>query len=376
MYDRIVVKVGTNLLTAGTDRLNLEVMANLVGQVARLCERGHQLIVVTSGAIAAGRHRLGVVPQRRDIPIRQALSAVGQSSLMQAYEQLFAWHGRLIAQALLTRHDLADRLGYLNARNTLLALLELGVVPIVNENDVVAVDEIAEAQLGDNDTLSALAANLVDADLLAILTNIKGLYTADPHVDPSARLIERVDRIDSAVEQLAGGAISSRSIGGMATKIRAARLATSSGVDVVIADGHEPSVLERLARGEPIGTSFPAGQDRVESRKRWMLAGLASRGRIRVDEGAVRALREEHKSLLPAGVVGVDGPFARGDAVQICGPAGDTIAYGVASYGDVDLERISGRRSDRIAEILGYDYGPAAVHRNNLVLSLGNVETT
>ena len=369
MYDRIVVKVGTNLLTAGTDRLNLEVMANLVGQVARLYERGHQLIVVTSGAIAAGRHRLGVVPERRDIPIRQVLSAVGQSSLMQAYEQLFAWHGRVIAQALLTRHDLADRMGYLNARNTLLALLELGVVPIVNENDVVAVDEIAEAQIGDNDTLSALAANLVDADLLAILTNIKGLYTSDPHVDPSARLIERVDRIDSAVEQLAGGAISSRSIGGMVTKIRAARLATSSGVDVVIADGHEQLVLERLARGEQMGTSFPSGQDRVESRKRWMLAGLASRGRIRVDEGAARALREQHTSLLPAGVVAVEGSFARGDAVQICGPAGDTIAYGVVSYGDVDLERISGRRSNRIAKILGYDYGPAAVHRNNLVLS-------
>lgn len=287
---------------------------------------------------------------------------------MQAYDQLFAWHDLVIAQALLTRRDLVDRSGYLNARNTLLGLLELGVVPVVNENDAVAVDEIAEAKIGDNDTLSALVANLVDADLLAILTTTKGLYTADPHLDPSARLIERVDRIDADIEHLAGGALSPRSIGGMVTKVRAARLATASGVDVVIVDGHEPAILERLVIGETIGTLFPASQDRVESRKRWMLAGLSSRGRIEVDDGAALALRQHNKSLLPAGIVSVHGPFARGEAVQVCDSLGDHIAYGIANYSDIDLERIRGLRSDRVATVLGYDFGPVAVHRNNLVL--------
>ncbi|MGI8549260.1 MAG: glutamate 5-kinase [Dehalococcoidia bacterium] len=368
MYRRIVAKLGTNLLTAGTDRLNLEVMASVVGQVARLHGTGHELIVVTSGAITAGRHRLGAVRHRRDFPLRQVFSALGQSYLMQAYDQLFAWHDLVTAQALLTRRDLADRVGYLNARNTLLALLELGAVPIVNENDAVAVDEIAETKIGDNDTLSALVANLVDADLLAILTNTSGLYTADPHLDPTARLIERVERINADVEQLAGGAISARSIGGMLTKVRAARLATASGVDVVIADGHQPGVLERLAAGEAIGTLFPSPLDRMESRKRWMRAGLSARGKIVVDAGAAVALREQNKSLLPAGIVAVSGPFSRGDTVQICDSDDRHIAYGISNYGDGELRLIRGLRSDRIPATLGYEYGAEAVHRNNLVL--------
>ena len=369
MVQRVIAKFGTNLLTAGTDRLDLEVMANLVGQVARLRRSRHEVIVVTSGAIAAGRHRLGDIPRRREAPLRQMLSAVGQSYLMQAYDQLFAWHDLVTAQALLTRRDLSDRVGYLNARNTLLALLELGVVPIVNENDAVEGDEISEAKIGDNDTLSALVANLVDADLLAILTNTKGLYTADPHLEPTAELIKRVDRVDADIERIAGGAISVRAIGGMITKVRAAKLATSSGVSVVIADGHEPAVLERLAAGEAIGTLFPAAVDQVESRKRWMLSGLSSRGRVFVDIGAARALREQHKSLLPAGVVGVEGPFSRGDAVQICESGGSLIAYGISNYADTELDRLRGVRSDRIEQTLGYTYGAEAIHRNNLVVS-------
>lgn len=368
MYERIVVKLGTNLLTSGTDRLDLEIMASLVGQVARLRRAGQEPIVVTSGAITAGRHRIGLLPRRRGIPVRQVLSAVGQSYLMQAYDQLFAWHDLVTAQALLTRHDLSDRIGYLNARNTLLSLLEFGVVPIVNENDAVAVEEIAETKIGDNDTLSALVSNLVDADLLAILTNTRGLYTADPNIDPQARLLERVERIDADIERLAGGAISSRSIGGMVTKVRAARLATASGVDVVIADGHEPHVLERLAVGESIGTHFPSPIDRVESRKRWMLAGLSTRGRVAVDAGAAHALLDEKKSLLPAGVVGVEGPFGRGDTVQICDAEGAHIGYGITNYSDAELAQIRGLHSDRIAATLGYEYGAEVVHRNNLVL--------
>ncbi|HET9320199.1 MAG TPA: glutamate 5-kinase [Bryobacteraceae bacterium] len=368
MYRRLIAKLGTNLLTAGTDRLDLGVMSAVVGQVARLRQAGNEVIVVTSGAITAGRHRLGSIPRRRDIPARQVLSAVGQSYLMQAYDQLFRWHDIVVAQTLLTRRDLSDRVGYLNARNTLLALLEMGVVPVVNENDAVAVEEIAETKIGDNDTLSALVANLVDADLLAILTTTKGLFTADPHLDPAARLLDRVEHVDASIEQMAGAALSDRSIGGMVTKVRAAKLATASGVNVVIVDGHEPRVLERLAGGEAIGTFFPANIDRVESRKRWMLAGLSSRGRITVDAGAARALREQNTSLLPAGIVSVEGPFDRGDAVEIGGPSGDRIGFGISNYRDSDLERIRGQRSDQIAGVLGYEFGSAAVHRNNLVI--------
>ena len=370
-YQRIIAKLGTNVLTAGTDRLNLEMMSALVGQVARLHGQGADVIVVTSGAIAAGRHRLGLTRGRRDMPFRQVLASVGQSHIMQSYDQLFAWHDIVVAQALLSRRDLSDRVSYLNARNTLLALLELRAVPIVNENDAVAVEEIEGASIGDNDNLSALVANLVDADLLALLTDTAGLYTADPHRDRDARLITQVDRIDDEIERVARGSPGgpdSRGVGGMATKVEAARLATAGGADVVIADGHERDVLVRLAGGERLGTFFPASADRMESRKRWMLSGLATRGRIVVDAGAARALRRENKSLLPAGVREVEGPFERGDAVNIDGPDGERIACGITNYSDREVEAIRGLRSDRIAEALGHEYGAEVVHRNNLVV--------
>jgi len=370
-YQRIIAKFGTNVLTAGTDRLNLEMMSALVGQVARLHRQGADVIVVTSGAIAAGRHRLGLTRGRRDMPFRQVLASVGQSHIMQSYDQLFAWHDIVVAQALLTRRDLSDRVGYLNARNTLLALLELRAVPIVNENDAVAVEEIEGVSIGDNDKLSALVANLVDADLLALLTDTAGLYTADPHRDKDARLITQVDRIDEEIERVACGSPggpNSRGVGGMATKVEAARLATAGGTDVVIADGHERDVLVRLATGERLGTFFPASADRMESRKRWMLSGLAARGRIVVDAGAARALRRENKSLLPAGVREVEGPFERGDAVNIHGPDGERIACGITNYDDREVAAIRGLRSDRIADVLGHEYGAEVVHRNNLVV--------
>jgi glutamate 5-kinase len=367
-YRRIVAKLGTNLLTAGGDQLDGETMASLVGQVARLHGMGAAVILVTSGAIAAGRQRLGHVRTRRDIPTRQVLAAVGQSHLMQRYDQLFAAEDIVVAQTLLTKRDLSDRVGYLNARNTLLGLLELGAVPIVNENDVVAVEEIEGAKIGDNDNLSALVANLVDADLLALLTDTGGLYTADPRLDPSARLIARVERIDE-VEGLAGpSGPGERGTGGMATKVQAARLATSGGTPVVIVNGDEPDVLPRLAQGESLGTFFPAQVDRMESRKRWMLSRLAVRGRIIVDAGAARALRRDKKSLLPAGVREVEGTFERGEAVDICGPDGERIACGIANYGRDEVEAIRGLRSERIAETLGYEFGSEVVHRNNLVL--------
>ncbi len=370
-YRRVVAKLGTNLLTAGTDRLDLGMMAALVGQIARLHAAGAQVFVVTSGAIAVGRHRLGRPKERRDIPQRQMFAAVGQSRLMQAYDELFDWHDIAVAQTLLTRRDLADRQGYLNARNTLLALVERRVIPIVNENDVVAVDEISDATIGDNDMLSALVANLVDADLLAILSDTDGLYTADPRLDPEARHVDRVDRVDGAIERMAGRAGSERGVGGMLTKVRAAAIATASGVDVVIADGRSPGALVDIALGLRRGTVFPATTDRREGRRRYLLSGLAARGRIEVDAGAARALRAEGRSLLPAGVRGATGGFERGDAVDICDGGGLVIARGITNYSLPDVQRIGGIRSDRIAEVLGHEYGSEVVHRNNLVLLEG-----
>jgi len=366
-YKRIVAKVGTNVLTAGTERLNLEVMSALVSQVAGLQKRGAAVLVVTSGAITAGRHRLGVSRDRKGMPFRQMLAAVGQTDLMQAYQELFAWHDITIAQTLLSRRDLADRQGYLNARNTLLGLLELGVVPIVNENDVVAVEEIEGARIGDNDNLSALVANLIDADLLVLLTDQAGLYTADPRRDPEATLIPRVERIDAEIERLAGDT-RGRGVGGMITKIQAAALAVAGGADVVIADGQRPDVLTNVALGRQEGTLFPSGVDRMESRKRWMLAGLSLKGSIAVDEGAIRALCEQRRSLLPAGVKDVDGKFQRGDAVAITDGNGRRIACGIANYGAAEVLLIRGLRSDRIEAELGHHYGGEVVHRDNLVL--------
>ena len=368
-YRRIVVKVGSNLLTAGSDRLNAHVMAGIVEQIAGVRALGAQVILVTSGAIAAGRHRLGdAAVSDRGLPARQVLAAIGQSRLMSVWEELFELRDIVVAQALLTRGDLADRLGYLNARNTLLALLDRGVVPIVNENDVVSIEEIRDSRIGDNDNLSAQVANLVDAELLLILSDVAGLYDRDPRRHPDAALIPRVERIDDAVERVAGGA-GIRGTGGMATKVQAARLATQSGAHVVIADGHAEDVVLRATSGEAVGTHFLPTADRMESRRRYLRSGLQSRGRVTVDDGAARALEHDGKSLLPAGVVGVEGDFQRGDVVQVYTQAGRHLASGNANYAASDVERIKGLRSDRIAELLGYDYGEEIVHRNNLVLA-------
>jgi glutamate 5-kinase len=367
-YRRIVAKAGTNLLTAGSARLDLGVMTSLVSQIASLRRMGAQVLLVSSGAVASGRHALGISDtKRRDTPFRQVLAAVGQSKLMHAWEQLFAWEGITVAQALLTRRDTTDRLSYLNIRNTLLALLDLGVVPILNENDVVAVEELEGEVFGDNDTLSALVATIVDADLLVILSDVAGLFTADPHRHPDARLLSRVERIDGEILRMAGGSASGRGRGGMVTKIEAARLCTASGIAVVICDGREPNVLVRLAQGESIGTFFPPTVDHRESRQRWMLGACSSQGGVVIDKGAVEALRQ-HKSLLPVGVVEVRGDFARGDIIPIFGPDGERVAVGIANYSAQDLRRIQGKRSDRIASILGYTYGQEVVHCDNLAL--------
>ncbi len=367
-YHRIVAKFGTSLLTGGTDRLNEGIMSSLVAQVAQLHKQGLELIVVSSGAIASGRYKLGLSEKIKGIPFKQVLASVGQSRLMYTYEQLFSQHDITVAQALLTRADLADRAGYLNARNTLLALLELRALCIVNENDVVAVDELEEAKFGDNDNLSAMVANLVDADLLLILTDVAGLYTADPSRHPDAHLISQVDRIDSAIERIAADTTSKLGTGGMVTKIEASRLATASGVTVVIADGREPDIILRLAAGEAAGTRFSPTTSKIESRKRWMLSGLSTRGKLIVDAGAALALKGQKRSLLAAGVKQVEGQFQRGDIVNICNPEGSQLGYGITNYSSADIEVIKGAHSGKIVSLLGHDYGSEVVHRNNLVV--------
>ncbi|MBI3743358.1 MAG: glutamate 5-kinase [Chloroflexi bacterium] len=367
-YKRIVAKFGTNVLTGGSDRLDAKVLASLVAQVACLWKAGVQVLVVTSGAIAAGGEALDVSREGKDVPYKQVLAAVGQSRLMARYQALFEQHRLLVGQALITKGDLDGREGYLNVRNTLEGLLDLGVVPIINENDVVDIREIGGAVFGDNDNLSAAVANLVDADLLVILSDIDGLYTADPRRDPSASLIPRVERVDRSIEALAGDTPSKRSRGGMVTKVQAARLATESGTNVVIANGHTTDVLPRLAQGEAIGTFFVATASKVDSRRRWMVSGLGASGAIVVDDGAVKALTEQHRSLLPAGVRSVEGDFERGALVEVRDSLGRRIGCGLTNYGSRELERIKGAKSADIAKLLGYRYGDEAVHRNHLVM--------
>ncbi len=367
-YRRIVVKAGTTLLTQGSDRLDPRVMSSLVEQLAQLHLSGIETVLVSSGAVAAGRQVLGVPKAGVDVPFKQVLAAAGQGRLIHEYEQLFERHGIPVAQALLSRKDLTDRLGYLNVRNTLLALLEAKVVPIINENDVVAVDELAGEVFGDNDNLSAMVANLIDADLLVMLGEVDGLFTADPNIDPRAELISVIDETDEEVEALAGASWGGTGEGGMATKIEAAKLATASGVEVVIAKGTEPNVLERLSRGEGIGSRFRATSTKMESRKRWMRSGLSTRGKIVVDEGASRAMLRRNASLLPAGVRDVQGAFDRGDIVAVLDGESEHIAVGITNYGSAELASIKGFRSDRIEEMLGHHYGDEVIHRNNMVM--------
>jgi len=366
-YKRMVVKLGTSLLTSGSDHLDREMMSRLVDQVARLHQQGAEIIVVSSGAMAAGRHRLKLTKKIKSIPFKQVLCSVGQSHLMHIYEELVGQYDIPVAQALLTKADLSDRSGYLNARNTLLALLQLRVLCIVNENDVVAVDELDEAKFGDNDNLSAMVANLVDADLLLLLTDTAGLHTADPRRDPNARLISEVEHIDADIERLADRA-GAMGIGGMVTKIEAAKLATASGVTVVIADGREPDIILRLAGGEKIGTHFLPSAARLESRKRWMLSSPSIRGILLVDSGAAQALIKQNRSLLAAGIKEAKGEFDRGDLVDIYDSEGIHLGCGLVNYSSSEVNLIKGAHSGKIATLLGIDYGPEVVHRDNLAV--------
>ncbi|HTY81455.1 MAG TPA: glutamate 5-kinase [Dehalococcoidales bacterium] len=368
-YKRIVVKLGTRLLTGGSKQhLDMEVLAGIAAQIAALHEKGAQIVMVSSGAVAAGRHKLGIEGTVKGIPFKQVLASVGQSSLMNTYEKLFDEHHIIVAQALLTKSDIADRAGYLNARNTLIALMELGVICIVNENDVVSADEIKENKFGENDILSAMVANLIDADLLMILGDTGGLYTADPKSDPEAKLVPLVKRIDASVKSLADKTTSGVGTGGMVTKIEAARLATNSGVHVAIAAGKEPGIILKLASGGKSGTHFLPTKSHMESRSRWMISGLCTRGKLIVDAGAAGALKKQNRSLLAAGILEAEGKFNRGDIVAVYDTDGTQIGCGIVNYSAADIGIIKGARSEKIGELLSTDYGPEVVHRNNLAL--------
>ncbi|MCY4021878.1 MAG: glutamate 5-kinase [Anaerolineaceae bacterium] len=362
---RLVIKLGSSVLTSGTRRLDRACMLNLVQQIAQLQRLGHETVVVTSGAQAAGREILGFPELDRSLPSRQMLAAVGQGRLMQIYSELFADHDIIVGQVLLTRSDLNHRTRYLNARDTLLTMIDRRIVPVVNENDTTAVEEI---RVGDNDNISALVANLLEADLLVLLTDQAGMFTADPRRDQDASLIQQLERVDDSALAMAGGAGSREGTGGMATKLQAARLASNSGVNTVIAPGHEPDVLQRILQGGNVGTRIPASVDSLQSRKRWLLAEVP-RGVLHIDAGAVHVLRNGGASLLPVGVTGVEREFRRGEVLQVRGPDGSDIARGLSSYDSADLRSLCGQRSSRISAILGYSYGDAVIHRNNLVLS-------
>jgi glutamate 5-kinase len=362
---RIVVKIGSSLLTNDGRGLDHDAIARWAGEIAEQKRAKREIVLVSSGAIAAGMQRLGWLTRPHAIHELQAAAAVGQMGLVQAYETAFARYGLHTAQVLLTHEDLADRRRYLNARTTLTTLLALDVIPVINENDTVTTDEI---RLGDNDTLGALVTNLIEADVLLLLTDQQGLYTADPRKDTAATIVRTARAGDVALEAMAGGAGTALGRGGMLTKVLAAKRAARSGASTIIACGREPNVLTRLAAGEAIGTALIADAVSLGARKQWLADHVRLAGALRLDEGAVRALARDGKSLLSIGVVGVEGDFGRGEVVGCFAPDGREIARGLVNYGAQETARIMRKPSSEIESILGYVDEPELIHRDNLVL--------
>lgn len=362
---RLVVKVGSSLVTNDGKGLDHAAIAKWAHQIAQLRQLGKEVVLVSSGAIAEGMQRLGFDKRPTGIHELQACAAVGQMGLAQIYETSFRAHDLRTAQVLLTHADLADRERYLNARSTLFTLLNLGVVPIINENDTVVTDEI---KFGDNDTLGALVANLLEADSLIILTDQRGLYTADPRKDPAAEFVHEAKAGDASLEAMAGGAGSSIGRGGMLTKILAAKRAATSGANTVIAWGREDHVLTRLANGEAIGTQLTAQTAQLTARKQWMADHLQTAGKVVLDAGAVQKLTNEGKSLLPIGVIMVSGDFGRGDVITCIDESGRAIARGISNYASSEARRIMRHPSADIAAILGFVEEPELIHRDNMVL--------
>jgi glutamate 5-kinase len=365
---RVVIKIGSGVISGETG-LDLARIEGICQDIVALRQRGYEIVVVSSGAVAAGKGDLGITGRPQTIPLKQAAAAIGQSRLMRTYKDAMRPQGVTVAQVLLTRDDLANRRRYLNARNTLMTLLEFGVVPIINENDTVVVDEI---RFGDNDNLSAMVTNLVEAQLLVILSDVDGLYDSDPRLNPQARLITEVERISDEIEAMAGDEGGPLGTGGMATKIKAAKRATLFGAGTAIINGRTPHNLCYLFDGHELGTYFLPVRDPIASRKHWIAFTKKPRGKLLLDEGARAAIIDGGKSLLPSGIRSIDGEFDRGDAVRLCTLDGKEFAKGVTNYSSPELLRIIGRKTSEIETILGYKYGDEVVHRDNLVVDTGS----
>lgn len=363
---RIVVKVGTSTITYSNGKRNFQQIDRLARELSDLQNQGKEMILVSSGAVAVGVDRLGLDAKPATIPGKQAAAAVGQGVLMHTYEKFFADYGQIVAQVLLTRTEAIDRHRYTNSRNTFMELLKQGVIPIVNENDVVALDEL---KIGDNDNMSALVAGIIDADLVIILSDIDGLYTANPETHPDARLVDLVHEITPEIEASAGGAGSARGTGGMATKIQAAKAATSSGIQLVIASGTEKNAIPRILQGENIGTLFVNRENRLQFRKRWLAFGAKIHGSIVVDDGCAKAIRKAGGcSILPAGICTVIGEFQAGSTVSVVDQENHELARGLVHYASDELEQIKGCKSCDIENILGHKNFDEVIHRDDLVI--------
>jgi glutamate 5-kinase len=362
---RIVVKVGSSILASIEKGLNYEVFSHLTKEISGLKRQGYEIVLVSSGAIAAGMEKLGYKTRPQAITQKQATAAVGQTRLMNIYESYFSRFQQMVAQVLLTHDDLSHRRRFLNARNTLLALLELGIIPIINENDTVVVDEI---KFGDNDNLSALITNLIGADLLIILTDIEGLCDSDPRVNPHARCIPLVVDINGGMEGIIGGTKSEMSVGGMISKIQAARKASRFGIPTVVARGTKDGVLHQILKGKEIGTLILSKGEALSSRKHWIAFNPKPKGDVIVDDGAKKAIAQRGKSLLSSGVVKIRGTFDRGDLITCLGPRGKEFARGLVNYSASELEKIKGLRSNQIEATLGYKYSDEVIHRDDLVV--------
>ena len=362
---RVVVKIGTSTLTYNNGKLNLFRIEKLVRELADLANQGKEIILVTSGAVGAGLDRLGSTERPKTIPEKQAVAAIGQGILMHMYEKLFAEYGQIVAQVLLTRENSVKHKLYINSRNTLLTVLKMGVIPVINENDAIAIDEL---KIGDNDTLSATVATIVDADLLIILSDIEGVFTANPQNDPTAQLIEEITDITPEIEELAGGAGSKLGTGGMYTKIQAAKIAVNAGVTMVIASGALEGVVRNILSGEKIGTIFPAKEQHLQVRKSWLAFGAMIKGELIVDEGCEKALITEGSSLLSVGIVEVKGTFDQGNSVRILSKQGREIARGLANYNSEEIKKICGKNTNNISKILGSKLYDEVIHRDNMVI--------
>jgi len=362
---RIVVKVGSSILASVEEGLHYEVFSRLTKEISDLKRQGYEIVLVSSGAIAAGMEKLGYKTRPQAITQKQATAAVGQTRLMNIYENYFSRYQQMVAQVLLTHDDLSHRHRFLNARNTLLTLLELGIIPIINENDTVVVDEI---KVGDNDNLSALITNLIAADLLIILTDIEGLCDADPRVNPTARCIPLVEDVDVDMKGIVGETQSEMSVGGMISKIQAAKKASRFGIPTVVARGTREGVLHQILKGKEIGTLILSKGQALSSRKHWIAFNPKPKGDVMVDDGAKKAIVQKGKSLLPSGVIKVRGTFDRGDLVTCLGPRGKEFARGLVNYSATELEKIKGLRSNQIESTLGYKYSDEVIHRDDLVV--------